>query len=83
MQKGDCLIVWKLDRLGRSLPHLIQIVTDLKERGISFRSITETTMDTTTPQWVSTDNYKYRRIASLENHTFKKLLNHLKSYSIN
>jgi DNA invertase Pin-like site-specific DNA recombinase len=50
MQKGDCLIVWKLDRLGRSLPHLIQIITDLKERGISFRSITETTMDTTTPQ---------------------------------
>ncbi len=50
MKKGDCLIVWKLDRLGRSLPHLIQIVTELKERGIAFRSLTETAMDTTTPQ---------------------------------
>ena len=50
MQKGDCLIVWKLDRLGRSLPHLIQIITDLKARGIAFRSLTETMMDTTTPQ---------------------------------
>lgn len=50
MQNGDCLIVWKLDRLGRSLPHLIQIITDLKARGIAFRSLTETMMDTTTPQ---------------------------------
>ena len=50
MQKGDCLIVWKLDRLGRSLPHLIQIVAELKARGIAFRSLTETMMDTTTPQ---------------------------------
>lgn len=32
MKKGDCLIVWKLDRLGRSLPHLIQIVAELKAR---------------------------------------------------
>lgn len=49
MQPGDCLIVWKLDRLGRSLPHLLQIVTDLQRRGIAFRSLTEQ-MDTTTPQ---------------------------------
>ena len=42
------VIVWKLDRLGRSLPHLLAIVTDLKTRGIAFRSLTEQ-MDTTTP----------------------------------
>lgn len=38
------LVVWKLDRLGRSLSHLIQIVEDLKMRGV-FRSLT--TIDTT------------------------------------
>ena len=46
---GDCLAVWKLDRLGRSLPHLLSVVNGLKERGIAFRSLTEQ-MDTTTPQ---------------------------------
>src|SRR3546814_9696301 len=48
MNAGDTLVVWKIDRLGRSLPHLLAIVTDLKERGIAFRSLTEQ-MDTTTP----------------------------------
>jgi DNA invertase Pin-like site-specific DNA recombinase len=41
-------VVWKLDRLGRSLPHLLAIVADLKARGVAFRSLTER-MDTTTP----------------------------------
>ena len=49
LRPGDCLIVWKLDRLGRSLPHLLTTVTDLKARDIAFRSLTEQ-MDTTTPQ---------------------------------
>lgn len=48
MKKGDCLVVWKLDRLGRSLPHLLKIITGLKDKGISFKSLTEQ-MDTTTP----------------------------------
>jgi len=47
LQDGDTLVVWKLDRLGRSLAHLISIITTLKERNISFVSITEG-MDTTT-----------------------------------
>jgi DNA invertase Pin-like site-specific DNA recombinase len=42
-------VVWKLDRLGRSLPHLLATVNGLKDRGVAFRSLTEQ-MDTTTPQ---------------------------------
>jgi len=48
VQPGDVLIVWKLDRLGRSLSHLLTIVTTLRERQVAFRSLTEG-MDTTTP----------------------------------
>lgn len=45
---GDTLVVWKLDRLGRSLPHLLDIITALRDGGIAFRSLTEG-MDTNTP----------------------------------
>ena len=48
-RQATAWLVWKLDRLGRSLPHLLTTITDLKKRGIAFRSLTEQ-MDTTTPQ---------------------------------
>ena len=44
---GDTLVVWRLDRLGRSLRHLLDVVTDLSDRGIGFRSLAES-LDTTT-----------------------------------
>ena len=48
VKTGDTLVVWKLDRLGRSLPHLLEIVAGLRESGVAFRSLTEG-MDTNTP----------------------------------
>lgn len=48
VQAGDILIVWKLDRLGRSLPHLLDIINQLRNKNVQFRSLTEG-MDTTTP----------------------------------
>lgn len=47
VQPGDVLVVWKLDRLGRSLSHLLSIIATLKANQIAFRSLTEG-MDTTT-----------------------------------
>ena len=48
LKKGDTLIVWKLDRLGRSLRDLITMLDDLKQRSVRFHSLTEA-IDTTTP----------------------------------
>ena len=41
LRQGDTLVVWRLDRLGRSLKHLIETVTQLQEQQIAFQSITE------------------------------------------
>ncbi len=47
IREGDTLVVWRLDRLGRSLKHLVETITDLEEKGIGFRSLQES-IDTTT-----------------------------------
>ena len=46
LRKGDSLVVWKLDRLARSLKDLVEIIHDLNQRGVGFRSLTEM-IDTT------------------------------------
>ena len=47
-RRGDTVVVWKLDRLGRSLKNLIEVVRDLEARGVGFKSLQEN-IDTTTP----------------------------------
>ena len=42
VRPGDTFIVWKLDRAGRSLKHLIELLKSLQERGVEFMSLTET-----------------------------------------
>jgi DNA invertase Pin-like site-specific DNA recombinase len=41
LRAGDVLVVWKLDRLGRSLSHLVAVLSDLQKRGVAFQSLTE------------------------------------------
>ncbi len=48
LRRGDTIVVWKLDRLGRSLQHLIESINKLEKNGMVFKSLTES-IDTTTP----------------------------------
>ncbi|OIN59838.1 recombinase family protein [Arsenicibacter rosenii] len=48
IRQGDEVIVWKLDRLGRSLPHLVELVTRFADRGVAFTSLQEK-IDTSSP----------------------------------
>ena len=47
LRAGDTLVVWKFDRLGRSVKHLVDLVTQLQEQDIQFRSLTDA-IDTST-----------------------------------
>jgi DNA invertase Pin-like site-specific DNA recombinase len=47
LQAGDTLLVWRLDRLGRSIRHLIDLVEDLHQRGVKFKSLCDGAIDTT------------------------------------
>ena len=48
LRDGDTLVVWKLDRLGRSVKNLVDLVSDLAQQGVHFKSLTDS-IDTTTP----------------------------------
>jgi DNA invertase Pin-like site-specific DNA recombinase len=46
LRPGDCLVVWKIDRLGRSLTHLVRMIEELGERGVGFTSLNDPGFDT-------------------------------------
>ncbi|HDV5785674.1 TPA: recombinase family protein [Legionella pneumophila] len=48
LESGDTLLVWRLDRLGRSMVHLVSLIEDLGKKGIGFRSLCDGAIDTTT-----------------------------------
>lgn len=48
LEAGDSLLVWRIDRLGRSMPHLVSVVEELRQRGVGFKSICDGAIDTTT-----------------------------------
>ena len=48
LREGDTLLVWRLDRLGRSVRHLIDLVENLRQRKVGFKSICDGAVDTTT-----------------------------------
>lgn len=50
LRDGDTLVIWRLDRLGRNLKHLILTVEDLTKRGVGFKVLTGAPIDTTSPQ---------------------------------
>src|SRR4051794_30091526 len=49
LQQGDTLVVWQLDRLGRSMHHLIELIEELRNRGVGFGSVSDGLIDTTSP----------------------------------
>ena len=50
LRKGDVLVIWKLDRLGRNIKHLMEVVDDLTKRGVGFKVLQGAPIDTTTSQ---------------------------------
>lgn len=47
LQQGDTLVVWRLDRFGRSMHHLVELIEELRSRGVDFRSVSDGRIDTT------------------------------------
>ena len=56
IQPGDTLLVWRLDRLGRSMVHLISLIEDLRSKKIGFKSICDGAIDYTVPHCLDHNN---------------------------
>ncbi len=65
LRQGDTLVVWKLDRVGRNFRHLTEMVQDLDNRGIGFRSLDDN-IDTTTPTWKLMLHVSWGALAKLD-----------------
>jgi DNA invertase Pin-like site-specific DNA recombinase len=52
LRPGDCLVVWKIDRLGRTTTRLVNLADSFRERGIGFKSLTQPTDTTTDMGWL-------------------------------
>ena len=49
LREGDTIVVWKMDRIARSLSHLVKLIEDFEKRGVHFKSIQENFIDTSSP----------------------------------
>jgi DNA invertase Pin-like site-specific DNA recombinase len=71
LRKGDVLVIWKLDRLGRNLKHLIETVEGLEKRGVNFKVLQGNAIDTSTP--TGKPNFRlFAMLAEFERETIKE-----------
>ena len=62
LRKGDTLVVWRLDRLGRSLAHLIQTIKELNEKGIGFKSLQENMAPSSCVGSIASNGYTVQKL---------------------
>ncbi|WP_149277674.1 recombinase family protein [Pareuzebyella sediminis] len=65
LREGDTVVVWKMDRIARSLSHLVKLIEDFEKRGVHFKSIQENFIDTSSPHGRFLFNF-FASIAQLE-----------------
>ena len=77
LEPGNTLVVWRLDRLGRSMPHLVSLVAELLGKGIGFRSLQDGAIDTTRRhRKVCTQNYVKQSQGSQDRPGLRRLDSH-------
>ncbi len=75
LRSGDELVVWDIDRLGRTTLELIMLVDDLNQKGILFKSLSQSLIDTTT----ETGEFVFKLFALLAEHERKRLIRRTKA----